>query len=54
MTQELEKKSFGGMLRFSRGQTIDRRTGKPLSQERLADQIYQKTGLRITRNKVSD
>lgn len=54
MTQEPEKQSFGKMLRFYRGQTADRKTGKPLSQEKLADRISMKTGLAITRNTVGN
>lgn len=52
--QKTVKQSFGCMLRFFRGRTADKRTGKPLSQARLADQLCTKTGLIIGRNKVNN
>jgi len=53
MTQESKKRTFGEMLRYFRGQTSDPKTGKPLSQAKLADYLSKKTGLVISRNKVN-
>jgi len=52
MTQTPIKSTFGDLLRFYRGQTVDRDVGKPLSQEKLAHRISEQTGLIITRNIV--
>jgi hypothetical protein len=54
LTQVTEQRSFGDMLRFLRGQTVDRGSGKPLSQESLALRISDTLGLNITRNTVNN
>lgn len=54
MTQNPKKTLFGDSLRFFRGQTVDRCTGKPLSQERLAYVLTEKTGRNINRNLVNN
>lgn len=54
MTQDPQQRSFGKMLCYCRGQTIDKKLGKPLSQEKFALRISTKTGLTITRNTVSN
>ena len=54
MYDEPEKQTFGDVLRFYRGKTIDRYSGKSLSQEKLAFHISNKTGLAISRNKVNN
>ncbi|MCI0557971.1 MAG: NB-ARC domain-containing protein, partial [Nitrososphaera sp.] len=54
MAQEQRTGTFGEMLRYFRGQTVDRGTGKPLSQDRFAYQLSEKTGLNITRNRESN
>lgn len=54
MSKEQNKQSFGDTLRLFRGQTVDRGTGRPLSQDRFAYQISENIGLTITRNKVNN
>lgn len=54
MTPNLEKQSFGDLLRFFRGQTIDRHNGKPLSQEMFGFRVSEMSGLHITRNTVNN
>ncbi len=54
MTQNPEVSSFGDLLRFFRGQTVDKYFGKPLSQEKLASKISEKIGFNITRNTESN
>src|SRR6266540_5484015 len=54
MTKGLEKQTFGDFLCFFRGQTIDRRKGKPLSQEQLGILLTDQLGLIISRNKVNN
>lgn len=54
MTHEPEKPSFGNILRFFRGRTIDRRSGKPLSQDSFAMKLSDESKFRITRNAVNN
>ena len=54
MVQESGTGMFGDMLRFFRGQTVDKGTGKPLSQDRFAYHLSEKTGLTITRNRENN
>ena len=54
MAQKSVKDTFGSLLCFYRGQTHVRRSGKALSQKTLGDEIYKKTGLLVSRNKVSN
>jgi len=54
MTQRPEIQSFGEMLRYFRGQTIEKGIGRPLSQERLAYHLSLKSGITITRNKENN
>ncbi len=48
-----EKQSFGNFLRYFRGQTINRKTGRPLSQDQFGIHLTDRLGLIITRNKVN-
>lgn len=54
MVQESGTGMFGDMLRFFRGQTVDKGTGRPLSQDRFAYYLSEKTGLTITRNRENN
>ncbi len=54
LRQALEKPSFGEMLRYFRGRTIDKRSGKSLSQGRLGDKLFEHVGLSISRNTVNN
>lgn len=54
MVQEPGSNKFGDMLRYYRGQTIDKGTGKFLSQDRFAYYLSEKTGLTITRNRENN
>ena len=54
MVQESGTGMFGDLLRFFRGQTVDKGTGKPLSQDRFAYYLSEKTELPITRNRENN
>lgn len=52
MTETSRKPTFGDLLRFYRGKTSTKYTGRPLSQEKFADELLKKVGVIINRNKV--
>lgn len=54
MPGNLENSSFGNLVRMYREKTVDRRVGKNLSQDRLAQKLSKKTGLMFNRNNVSN
>lgn len=51
---EPENLSFGNLLRFYRERAIDKRARARLSQELFAMRLSEKTGLRVTRNRVGN
>jgi transcriptional regulator with XRE-family HTH domain len=54
MTRKPKKTAFGAMLCFYRGRTADEVTGKPFSQDKLADKLSEKTREIFTRNHISN
>ena len=50
----LEDKIFGDQLRFFRLQTLDLKTGKPLTQQRLGELLQEEIGIRYSGAAISD
>ncbi|MDP1779596.1 MAG: hypothetical protein Q8K73_04935, partial [Anaerolineales bacterium] len=54
MTENPETSSFGGLLRYYRERSVDKRARMRLSQVQFARKLSQKTGLIVTRNRVGN
>jgi len=54
MLEESDNPSFGELLRFYRERAVDKRARARLSQDLFAMRLSEKTGLMVTRNKVSN
>lgn len=54
MPKKNETPTFGNLLRVYRERSVDRRLGRPLSQDRLARKLSEKTGLIFNRNNVGN
>jgi transcriptional regulator with XRE-family HTH domain len=54
MTKNHETATFGTLLRVHRERSVERRLGRPLSQDRLARKLSEKTGLIFNRNNVGN
>lgn len=54
MTKQNEALTFGTLLRTHRERSVERRLGRPLSQDRLARKLSEKTGLIFNRNNVGN
>jgi hypothetical protein len=54
MTKQNEALTFGTLLRTYRERSVERRLGRPLSQDRLARKVSEKTGLIFNRNNVGN
>ena len=54
MQPNMEKLSFGELLREDREKSVDRRSRMRLSQDHFASKLTQKLGFIVTRNRVSN
>ena len=54
MQSDMEKHSFGELLRYYREKSVDRRSRTRLSQDHFASKLTQKLGFIITRNGISN
>jgi len=54
MQPNIEKLSFGELLRYHREKSVDRHSGTRLSQDHFASKLTQKLGFIVTRNRISN